>query len=135
MCFPVCLFWNFVIHFSRSSPSLQCFFILWLRFYFVHPPTPVFLHPSILSLVSFLCFSILGLLCLFFHPSSGSSVISSILQLLCFFIHPLAPCLSSFSSRSLAALARLFCDRLVQRSCGCCWFLVVSNGLPVSCEL
>ncbi len=111
MCFPVCLFWNLVIHFSRSSPSFQCFFILWLRFFFIHPPTPVFLHPSILSLVSFLCFSILWLLCFFLHsstpssrscvsPSSGSSVISSILQLLCFFIHPLAPCLSSFSSRS-----------------------------------
>jgi hypothetical protein len=26
-------------------------------------------------------------------------------------------------------------DGLVQRSCVCCWFLVVSNALPVSCEL
>ncbi len=105
----------FVLELGHPFLSLLSFIPVFLHplapLFFIHPPTPVFLHPSILSLVSFLCFSILWLLCFFLHsstpssrscvsPSSGSSVISSILQLLCFFIHPLAPCLSSFSSRS-----------------------------------
>ncbi len=107
-------FWNFVIHFSRSSPSFQCFFILWLRFYFIHP----------FSRSSRSCVS----------PSSGCSVSSSIhplappflnfstLWFVCCFIHPPTPLSLHPSSRSLSfffllSLARSCRSSVLRRAC------------------
>jgi hypothetical protein len=104
--FPVCLFLE-----------LRHPFLSFLSFIpvFLHPLAPLLFHPSILSLVSFLCFSILWLLCFFihsstcssvpeflhplvrllFHPSSNSSVSSSILSLTVFLLSPVARSLLS----------------------------------------
>ncbi len=143
MFFPVCLF---VLELRHPFLSLLSFIPV-----FLHPLAPVLFHPSSNSCVSSSIHSFARLVPVFIHPLASLSVLSSIYPLtplVPVFLHPLAPLLFHPSSNSsvsssilslpvflLSPLARLFCDGLVRRSCGCRWFLVVSNALPVSCEL